>query len=146
MFPKLVLCPPPHAGRKKRYLVGPLLRDQLQQWTSGTGIPDLWHAVCEQGVKCDTSAIRSGLSASNELAKSNVWRAFRWASEGRYGNALWVLGSLGVASFNDTSAREELLRRHPHSELPSPSSSVPAPLTVQPSFDFALFPKGHFTR
>ena len=40
---------------------------------------------------------------------------------------------MGVASFNDTSAREELLCRHPHSELPSPSSSVPTPLTVQPS-------------
>ena len=84
-------------------------------------------------MKCDPSATRSGLSASNELAKSNVWRAFRWASEGRHGNALRALGSLGVASFNDTSAREELLRCHPHSELPCPSSSVPAPLTVQPS-------------
>ena len=105
----------------------------MQQWASGTGIPDLWRAVCEEGVKCDPSVTRSGLSSSNELAKSNVQRAFRWASEGRYGNALRALGSLGVASFNDTSAREELLRRHPHSELPSPSSSVPAPLTVQPS-------------
>ena len=38
MFPKLVLCSPPCAGRKKQYLVGPLLRDHLQQWTSGTGI------------------------------------------------------------------------------------------------------------
>ena len=84
-------------------------------------------------MKCDPSATRSGLSASNELAKSNVRRAFRWASEGHHGNALRALGSLGVASFNDTSAREELLRCHPHSELPSPSSSVPAPLTVQPS-------------
>ena len=85
-------------------------------------------------MKCDPSATRSGLSASNELAKSNVRHAFRWASEGRYGNALRAaLGSLGVASFNDTSAKEELLHRHPHSELPSPSSSVPAPLTVQPS-------------
>ena len=133
IFPKLVLRSPPSAGHKKRYVVGPLLRDRLQQWTSDTGIPDLWHAVCEEGVKCDPSATRSGLSASNELAKSNVRRAFRWTSEGRYGNALRALGSLGVAFFNDTSAREELLRHHPHSELPSPSSSVPAPLTVQPS-------------
>ena len=133
MFPKLVLCSLPRDGHKKCYLVGSLLRDQLQQWTSGTDIPDLRRAVCEEGVKCDPSAIRSGLSASNELAKSNVQHAFRWASEGRYGNALWALGSLGVASFNDTSAKEELLCRHPHNKLPSPSSSVPAPLTVQPS-------------
>ena len=83
-------------------------------------------------MKCDPSAIRSGLSASNELAKSNVRRAFRWVSEGRYGNALWALVSLGVASFKDTSAREDLLSHHSPSELPSPSSSVPAPLTVQP--------------
>ena len=89
MFPKLVLRSPPRAGHKKRYLVGPLLRDQLQQWTSGTGIPDLWCAVCEEGVKCDPSATRSGLSASNELAKSNVRHTFKWASEGRYDNALW---------------------------------------------------------
>ena len=47
MFPKLVLHSPPHAGHKKRYLVGPLLWDRLQRWTSGTGIPDLWCAVCE---------------------------------------------------------------------------------------------------
>ena len=83
-------------------------------------------------MKCDPSAIRSGLSASNELAQSNVRHDFRWASEGCYGNALWALGSLSVASFNDTSAKEELLRCHLHSELPSPFSSVPAPLTVQP--------------
>ena len=51
---------------------------------------------------------------------------------GHYGNALQALGSLAVASFNDASAKEELLHRHPHSELPSPFSSVPAPLTVQP--------------
>ena len=38
MFPKLVLRSPPRAGRKKHYLVGPLLREHLQQWTSGTGI------------------------------------------------------------------------------------------------------------
>ena len=81
-------------------------------------------------MKYDPSAIRSSLPTSNELAKSNFRRAFRWASEGRYGNALRALGSLGFASFNDTSAKEELLRRHPHNELPSPSSSVPAPLTV----------------
>ena len=57
----------------------------------------------------------------------------RWASEGRYGNALQALGSLGVASFDDALAREELLRRHPQSELPSLSSSAPASLAVQPS-------------
>ena len=84
MFPKLVLCSPPSAGHKKRYLVGPLLQDRFQQWTSGTYIPDLWRAVCEEGVKCDPSATRSGLSASSELAKSNVQCAFRWASEGHY--------------------------------------------------------------
>ena len=81
MFPKLVLRSPPRAGRKKCYLVGSLLRDRLKQWTSGTGIPDLWHAIYEEGVKCDPSAIRSGPSASNELAKCNVRRAFRWVSE-----------------------------------------------------------------
>ena len=48
MFPKLVLRSPPHVGRKKRYLVGPSLQDRLQQWTSGTDVPDLWHAVCEE--------------------------------------------------------------------------------------------------
>ena len=96
-------------------------------------------------MKCDPSATRSGLSASNELAKSNVRCAFRWASEGCYGNALWALGSLCVASFNDTSAKEELLRRHPLSELPSPSSSVLDPLTVQPSLvllALCSFPRG----
>ena len=50
MFLNLVLCSPPCAGRKEHYLVGPLLRwDQLHKWTSGTGIPDLWRAICEEG-------------------------------------------------------------------------------------------------
>ena len=79
MFLKLVLRSPPCAGRKKHYLIGPLLWDRLQQWTSGTGIPDLWCVGCEEGVKCGPSAIRSGLSASNELAKSNVRHAVMWA-------------------------------------------------------------------
>ena len=70
MFPKLVLRSLPRAGRKKRHLVGPLLRDRLQQWSSGTGIPDLWCAVCAEGVK-------RGPSTSTDLAKSNVQRAFR---------------------------------------------------------------------
>ena len=56
MFPKLVLHSSPHVNHKKRYLVDPLLRDQLQQWTSDTGIPDLWCAVCAERVKCDSSA------------------------------------------------------------------------------------------
>ena len=71
--------------------------------------------------------------ASNDPATKHQPGNFQWASEGRYGNALQALGSLGVASFDDASAKEELLRRHPQSELPSPSSSAPAPLTVQPS-------------
>ena len=98
---------------------------------TGTGIPDLWCAVCAEGTK-------SGSSVSDDLAKSNVQHAFRWASEGHYGNALQALGSLSVASFDDASAKEEL-RRHLHSELPSPPSSVPAPLTVQPSLVLQLY-------
>ena len=129
LLPKLVLRSPPRAGRKKRYLVGALLQDRLKQWMSGTGISDLWCAACAEG-----ALFRSSTSSTTEnLASSNNRRAIRWASEGRYGNALQALGSLGVASFDNASAKEELLRRHPQSELPSPSPSVPAPLTVQPS-------------
>ena len=129
LLPKLVLRSPPRAGRKKRYLVGALLQDRLKQWMSGTGISDLWCAACAEG-----ALFRSSTSSTTEyLASSNTRRAIRWASEGRYGNALQALGSLGVASFDNASAKEELLRRHPQSELPSPSPSVPAPLTVQPS-------------
>ena len=129
LLPKLVLRSPPRAGRKKRYLVGALLQDRLKQWMSGTGISDLWCAACAEG-----ALFRSSTSSTTEnLASSNNRRAIRWASEGRYGNALQALGSLGVASFDNASAKEELHRRHPQSELPSPSPSVPAPLTVQPS-------------
>ena len=126
LFPKLVLRSPPRAGRKKRYLVGALLQDRLKQWMSGTGISDLWCAACAEGTLPNSSA-------AGDLAASNIRRAIQWALEGRYGNALKALGSLGVASFDDASAKEELLRRHPQSELPSPSSSAPAPLTVQRS-------------
>ena len=121
-----MLRSPPRAGRKKRYLVGALLQDRLKQWMSGTGISDLWCAACEEGTLPNSSA-------AGDLAASNIRRAIQWASEDRYGNALQALGSLSVASFDDASAKEELLRRHPQSELPSPSSSAPAPLTVQPS-------------
>ena len=121
-----MLRSPPRAGRKKHYLVDALLQDRLKQWMSGTGISDLWCAACAEGTLPNSSA-------AGDLAASNIRRAIHWASEGRYGNALQALGSLGVASFDDASAKEELLRRHPQSELPSPSSSAPAPLTVQPS-------------
>ena len=57
---------------------------------TGSGIPDLWCAVCAEGAKSGPSA---SASASADLAKSNVRRALRWASEGRYGNALRALGS-----------------------------------------------------
>ena len=90
---------------------------------SGTGISDLWCAACAEGTLPNSSA-------AGDLAASNIRRAIQWASEGRYGNALQALGSLGVATFDDASAKEELLRCHPQSELPS---SAPAPLTVQPS-------------
>ena len=50
IFSKLVLRSPPRVSRKKCYLVGTLLWDQLQQWTSGTGIPDLWRLVCGEGL------------------------------------------------------------------------------------------------
>ena len=129
LLPKLVLRSPPRAGRKKRYLVGALLQDRLKQWMSGTGISDLWCEACAEG-----ALFRSSTSSTTEnLASSNNRRTIRWASEGRYGNALQALGSLGAASFDNASTKEELLRRHPQSELPSPSPSVPAPLTVQPS-------------
>ena len=92
LFPKLVLRSPPRAGRKKRYLVGALLQDRLKQWMSGTGISDLWCAACAEG-----ALFRSSTSSTTEnLASSNTRRAIRWASEGRYGNALqaWVLPPL----------------------------------------------------
>ena len=108
LFPKLVLRSPPRAGRKKRYLVGAVLQDRLKQWMSGTGISDLWCAACAEGTLPNSSA-------AGDLAASNIRRAIQWASEGRYGNALQALGSLGVASFDDASAKEELLRRHPQS-------------------------------
>ena len=65
IFPKLVLRSPPRAGRKKRHLVGAMLQDRLQQWITGTGIPDLWHAVCAERVS-------SGSSVSVDLVTSNV--------------------------------------------------------------------------
>ena len=55
LFPKLVLRSPPRAGRKKHHLVGAMLQDQLQQWMTGTGIPDLWYAVCAERASSGSS-------------------------------------------------------------------------------------------
>ena len=71
----------------------------------------------------------SSLSAAENLSASNICCAIRWASEGRYGNALQALGSLVAVSFDNASAKEEIVRRH----LPTPSPSVPPLLNMQPS-------------
>ena len=140
MFAKLVLRSPPHAGRKKRYLVGSLVAERLSQWRSGAGIMSLWQDACAEATPPGDT-----VASEDVLARDNVRRALQWASHGRYGNALQALGSKGVAPFTDITAREELLRCHPQSSLPSHTSYVPPPLVVQSSTILAAlrsFPRG----
>ena len=125
MFAKLVLRSPPRAGRKKRYLVGSLVAERLSQWRSGAGIMSLWQDACAEATPPGDT-----VASEDVLARDNVRRALRWAFHGRYGNALQALGSKGVAPFTDVTAREELLRCHPQSSLPSHTSDVPPPLVV----------------
>jgi len=72
--------------------------------------------------------------------------ALFWAREGRYSNALQALSSQSVAGYDDDSAYQELLARHPSSPCPDigVKSTVPA-LTVDESMVLSClraFPKG----
>ena len=143
LVPKLVLCSPPRAGKKKRYLVGSLLCDRLNKWKSGVGgILDLWQAA---GALQRGSSARSVATSAESLEKGNIRRALRWASDGRYGNALRALGARGVASYDNVAARDDLIHRHPQNVVPSRSSDVPVSLVVEPSvvlYALRSFPKG----
>ena len=135
--------PPPRAGKKKRYLVSSLLCDRLNKWKSGVGgILDLWQAA---GALQRGSSARSVATSAESLEKGNIRRALRWASDGRYGNALRALGARGVASYDNVAARDDLIHRHPQNVVPSRSSDVPVSLVVEPSivlYALRSFPKG----
>ena len=67
---------------------------------------------------------------TDSLAASNAVHALRWAREGRYGNAIRALESLGTAAFSDDLAWAELLKRHPSNNLPSFDNDIPSCLTT----------------
>ena len=79
------------------------------------------------------------------MEKGNIRLALRWASDGRYGNALRALGARGVASYDNVAARDDLIHRYPQNVVPSRSSDVPVSLVVEPSvvlYALRSFPKG----
>ena len=66
----------------------------------------------------------------DSLAASNAVCALHWAHEGRYGNAIRALESLGTATFSDDLAWAELLKCHPSHNLPSFDNDIPNSLTT----------------
>ena len=122
LLAKATLRSPPRGGRKKRYAVGASIVARLKRWQQGDLVA-LWQEARAEGK-------HRGNRSGTELSKTNASRALRLAAEGRFRDAMRALGSHGSALSTDPAALEEMQRRHPQSELPSPSEDVPTPLLV----------------
>jgi len=72
-------------------------------------------------------------SITSQSTPYNISQALLWARKGRYNNAIQALTSTGVADKNDDSAFQELLERHPKSDLPCCSAPESFSLTVNES-------------
>ena len=122
MFAKAVLRVPPRGGRKKRLVIKQLLLSRLRQWQQGNLVA-LWTAARQE---CQSRSTRQSVS----IAKSNARRSLNLAREGRFGDAMKVLGSCGCASRDDPMVLDELKSRHPEHALPEWSDDIPPPLVV----------------
>ena len=138
MFPKAVLRCPPHAGKKKRYVMKALLHSRLERWLAGDLVA-LW-----RDTRLESSYRPVGPSKNVTVTQSNIKRAVAIAREGNFAKAVQSLGSSGTAAPNDMEALDELLHRHPQHALPDWSNDIPPSLTVSPDSVFAAlrgFPK-----
>ena len=140
LFAKTVLRAPPTNARKWHLVVASLISNRLRRWNSDkTAASGLWReALMEnQQFHCDIGNTHSQVpctseidSSNDNLTVSNAARALHWEHEGRYGNAIKSLESLGVAPPSDQFAWSELLKRHPQQALPPFDSDIPSALTV----------------
>ena len=139
MFAKAVLRCPPRGGRKKRYVVKSILQSRLDRWQSGD-LPSLW-----ADARADAISHMSSSSKKPSIAQNNARRSLALAREGRFRDAMRVLGSYGLAASDDNDAIHELQQRHPCHSLPEWNTDIPPTITVnQDSVLTALraFPRG----
>ena len=139
LFAKLVLrLPSARGSKRRRFVMSSVLLDRLHLWSQPDGICCLWASLQDD--------LRDRKPKGESCSSFRKSRALFWAREGRYSNALQALSSQGVAGFDDDSAYNELLNRHPSSPCPDTDvmSSDPA-LTVDESMVLSClraFPKG----
>ena len=138
MFAKGILRSPPRGGRQKRHVVKASILSRLHRWQRGE-LVELWREV-----RTDARP-REATGGAEAVARGNARRALRLAMVGRYSDAMQALGSHGCASPGDEEALQDMLRRHPHQDVPEWSDAPPAPLVVEPEFVLAAlkgFPRG----
>ena len=137
LLPKAILRSPPVSVKKKRVVMATLIFQRLKRWSTDNDVFDLWkealsdcsHPTLKKNQGPSTSD-GTPAEGADSLAASNAVRALRWAREGRYGNAIRALESLGTAAFSVDLAWAELLKRHPSNNLPSFDDDIPSSLTT----------------
>lgn len=120
---KCVLRTTRTVGSRNRASLSPIIKSRLKRWAAGD-IAALWK---ESIINCD--------SCVTYQPPSNVKRALKQAKQGHYGKAIQSLQSKGIASFDNTLALQDLVKRHPQSDLPPHQSQPPAPV-VSPLIKF----------
>ena len=137
LLPKAILRSPPVSVKKKRVVMATLIFQRLKRWSTDNDVFDLWkealsdcsHPTLKKNQGPSTSD-GTPAEGADSLAASNAVPALRWAREGRYGNAIRALESLGTAAFSVDLAWAELLKRHPSNNLPSFDDDIPSSLTT----------------
>ena len=137
LLPKAILRSPPVSVKKKRVVMATLISQRLKRWSTDNDVFGLWKEALSD---CSHPTLKKNQGPSaldgtpaegaDSLAASNAVRALRWAREGRYGNAVRALESLGTAAFSDDLAWAELLKHHPSNNLPSFDDDIPSSLTT----------------
>ena len=136
-LPKAILHSPPVSVKKKRVVMATLISQRLKPWSTDNDVYGLWKEALSD---CSHPILKRNQGPSlldgtpvegvDSLAAFNAVCALRWAYEGRYGNAICALESLGTAAFSDDLAWAELLKCHPSNNLPSFDNDIPSSLTM----------------
>ena len=137
LLPKAILRSPPVSVKKKRVVMATLISQRLKRWSTDNDVFGLWKEALSD---CSHPTLKKNQGPSaldgtpaegaDSLAASNAVHALHWAREGRYGNAIRALESLGTAAFSDDLAWAELVKRHPSNNLPSFNDDIPSSLTT----------------